>query len=100
MPEMHRLTAEERRALERYEAARDWTLRFELRRLAARARVRVAGAAAHGLDPERRAHARRLAALTHRIASGYERLVHLDGAIRFSRWMARKAKRRLAGGTA
>ena len=35
-----------------------------------------------------------LASLSHRIASGYERLEHLDGARRFAAKMARHARRR------
>lgn len=91
---MTRLTREEERALERHAFARDWADRFELLRLAARARIRVGGAAAAGLDPLRRAQARRLAALTHRVASGYERLEHLEGARRWAARLARHARRR------
>lgn len=94
MPDLHRLTDEEARSLQRFERARDAELRFELLRLVARSRVRMATAVSASLDPARRSHMKQLAALGRRLASGYDRLVHLDGAIRFSRRMAAVAARR------
>jgi hypothetical protein len=94
MPDLHRLTDEEARSLQRFERARDAELRFELLRLVARSRVRMATAVSASLDPARRSHMKQLAALARRLASGYDRLVHLYGAIRFSRRLAEVAARR------
>lgn len=94
MPEMHALTAKELTALRQFECARDQATRRELTRLGAVSRLRLAKAIAANLDPKRRTHLRLLAELSRRAANGYERLEHIDGAIRFARRLARKARRR------
>lgn len=94
MPRFRRLTRAQERSFERFELARDRALRFELSRLAARTRIRIALAISSRLDPERPAQARLLATFARRAASGYDRLEHLGGAIRFTRRLADVAARR------
>lgn len=83
MADFEPLSEVEARAFDRFERMRDWGLRFHLLRLAARSRVRLATVVAGGLTPSSRARTRRLAALASRMASGYEHLSNLDGAVRF-----------------
>jgi hypothetical protein len=94
MTEIHALTPRESKALRQFECARDQAVRRELVRLGALARVRITRVIASGLDPARRPQLRLLTALSRRAATGYERLEHIDGAIRFARRLARKALRR------
>ena len=83
MADFEPLTDAEQLAFDRFERMRDWTLRFELVRLAARSRVRVATAVGKGLKPSTRTRTRRLAELARRLADGYDHLSSLDGAVRF-----------------
>jgi hypothetical protein len=93
MPDFHKLTKKEAQALGRFERARKQTLRLELSQLAAQSRVRVARAVSSGLTPTRRTHARLLASLARRAASGYDRLEHLGGAVRYARRLVDVAAR-------
>jgi len=83
MADFEPLTDTEQVAFDRFERVRDWTLRFQLVRLAARSRVRLATAVAADLKPSTRTRARRLAELARRLADGYDHLASLDGAVRF-----------------
>ena len=93
MPDLIKLSKEQRIALKRFERARDAELRFELLRMSASSRIRVARAVSTGLDASRRAQARHLASLARRMAAGYDRLEHIPGAIRFSGRLADFAAR-------
>ena len=94
MADLHKMSDKETRAFHQFEAARDQATRRELLKLGAQSRLRVATAIAPGLDPKHRPQLRLLAALSHRIGSAYERLEHMDGAIRYARRLSRLAARR------
>lgn len=90
---MHALTAKELKAFQRMQRALDQATRRELIRLAALSHLRIAHVVSPKLDPTRRTHLRLLASLAKRAGSGYDTVIHIDGAIRFARRLARKAAR-------
>jgi hypothetical protein len=95
MAEFTKLNARERAVFRRLETFTAQRTRFVLLRHAARATIRLVDAMTAGLTPTKPEDAAILAALARRKADAYERLRHLDGAVRFADGVARLALRHL-----